>query len=150
MGHGAPATADAPVKKSGGGGGHGTGAKAGAVAARASFAPGFDGLGGGKKRGSVDAGDGPTGIEGDGEVSGRDVVWEFGDGEDIVGVLSEEGVLKLATQGLDGSADGFQGIAEVLHGSLPSGAGETDLVKKTAHEAPFQGKGESGSVSVRG
>jgi hypothetical protein len=79
------------------------------------------------------------------------MVGEFGDSEDIVSVLGEEGVLKVATQGFDGSADGFQGVAEIPHSSVPSGTGEADLVEKTAHDQLFPGEEcKTGSVSVRG
>lgn len=50
----------------------------------------------------------------DGDVGGGDVVWEFGDGQDIETAGGEESGADIAAQVFDGSADGFKTIIGML------------------------------------
>lgn len=82
----------------------------------------------------MDVGDGTTCVEGDGEVGGGDVVGEFCDSQDVVGILSEESMLEPTAKGFDGNTNGFKRIVGILHNSVPSGGGEADLVREAAHK----------------
>lgn len=101
---------------------------------------GLEGLGGMEERSGMDLRDVSAGKESDGDVGGGNGIREFGDGEDVEGIHSEENGVELAAKGIDGSTDGFKAVL-VIDNATPSGAGEADLVAKTRHGDSFWGKG---------
>lgn len=122
----------------------GEGARSGRETIRvgAGFALGLVGLGGGEKQGRVDRGDGPACIKSNGDIVGRDRIRKFGDGEDIIGVLGEEGVHQTSSERLDGSANGTEWIHGIFHEGMPGRAGKANLVRKLTHGiSSFWGKG---------
>jgi len=88
---------------------------------------GLAGFGGGKQLRGVDLSDGAAGVKGDGELGAGDRVRDFGDGEDVVGILGEEDVQEFASQGFDRREDSGQSIAGIIHEGMPGGACKTDL-----------------------
>ena len=92
----------------------------------------------------MDGGDGATGVEGDDDVVGGDDVGEFGDGQDVVRIFGEVGAEETATEGLNRAANRSERINGIFHQSMPSGAGETDLVGEMAHGKFFPGEGKFG------
>ncbi len=105
------------------------------------MALGFLGLGDREKSGRTHGGDGASGVEGDGDVVGGNGVRKFGDGQDIVGICREERADEGTAEGLDGSADGGEGIGTIVHEGLPGRTGEADLVRIAAHKQFFLGEG---------
>jgi hypothetical protein len=99
-------------------------------------------FGGGEEQGRMDLGNGPVGVEGDGDVSGRSGVREFSEGEDVEVVVDEEGGEECSAEGLDGGANGAEWVSGILHQGMPSGAGEANLVREAAHELNFLGEGQ--------
>jgi len=79
-------------------------AKDGRIGSRNGLAHGFKSLGGAEKLGAVDVSDLATGGEGDGDRAGRDLLGEFSDGEDVIGIHSKEGSMDFSTEGRDGRA----------------------------------------------
>jgi len=124
--------------------GGGEGARSGRETIRvgAGFALGLVGLGGSEKQGRVDGGNGPACIKSNGDIVGRDSIRKFGDGEDIIGVLREEGVHKTSAERLDGGANGAEWVHRIFHEGMPGRTGKADLVRKSTHGiSSFWGKG---------
>jgi hypothetical protein len=104
----------------------------------------------GDERGSADLGDGATGIEGHGKVGGGDTFREVRDGENVERIFGEEGFFEPAAKGFNGSTNCKERIKRIFHERVPSGAGETDLMRKTAHDQLFLGGGvNQGLCSLR-
>jgi hypothetical protein len=58
----------------------------------------------------MDGGHGTARVKGDGDVVGGDGVREFGQCQDVVRIVGEEGAEEFATEGFDRSADRVKGI----------------------------------------
>ena len=104
---------------------------------------GIASLSGGENGVGVEIGDDTAREEGDGEVGRGDAVREFGDGEDVEGIGGEESFAESSTEGFNGSADGCERIAGMLHGVMQGGSGKADLKEETKHGHLFLGEGES-------
>ena len=78
--------------------------------------------------------------EGDGDGAGRDLLGEFGDGEDIVGVHNKEGGMDFSAERLNGRADGLETILGILEDAGPSGTGIADLVTEMGHDLALSGR----------
>jgi len=114
----------------------------GAIAASAGFAQGFDGLSGGEKKRGLDVSHGTASGESNGDGRGGDVVWKFGDSQDVEGAKNEEGGMDFAAKLFDGSANRFEAVLGVLHEARPSFLGIADLMAEVRHVG--------GSFPVRG
>ena len=94
---------------------------------------GFDSLREGEKRRGVDGGNGATIGESNGNLRRSNVLWEFGDGEEIEAARGEKCGVDGTAEPLDGSANHGETVLGSVGEVAPSLSGETNLETVVGH-----------------
>ncbi len=111
---------------------------------------GLDSLRESEQRRAVDGGDGATMGESNGNFRWRDVIREFGHGEEIEAAGGEKCCLNSAAELFDGSANHREAVLRAVSEMAPSLSGETNLETVVGHGALFLEEGKtSGNVTLR-
>ena len=104
---------------------------------------GFDGLREGEERRGVDGGDGTAVGESNGNLRRRDVLREFGDGEEVEAAGGEKGGMDGAAKLLDRSVNHRRMVLRTVRQLAPSLIGETDLETVVGHRISFWKRAKS-------